>query len=200
MVRKRLDLSWVFLGLLICLFVWIVESPRSWDRMARPQAVLNQPILSKPAIFLSPRTPTPSPETPRAKASAQPVQRPPRKGPMASEAATLERSAPVKKIGSPSPARWHRRRRRHGCRCRRFWHRPRCRPWRRSRPRAIRRRPARKRRCQPTARRWCCVCRRSRMRRSRTNEAGPGGPAASSPGGEVQSAIGRGRRCGTRRA
>ncbi len=101
MVRKRLDLSWVFLGLLICLFVWIVESPRSWDRIARPQAVLNQPILSKPRISSRPLTPTPSPETPRAKASAQPVQRPVRLGTVPAVVATTLGVVPGQKDGVP---------------------------------------------------------------------------------------------------
>ena len=104
-MRKRLDLSWVFLGLLICLFVWIVESPRSWDRIARPQAVLDQPILSKPRIPSQPLSPTPSPQTPRAKASAQPVQRPVRSGTVPIVVATTPRVTPGQKDGTVPVAR-----------------------------------------------------------------------------------------------
>ena len=48
MVRNTLDLSLPFLGLLFCLFVWVVESPRSWDRVAPGQAVADHPSLPTP--------------------------------------------------------------------------------------------------------------------------------------------------------
>ncbi len=46
MLRKRLDLTWPILGVLVCLFILIEQSPRSWEQVARSEALASQPRIA----------------------------------------------------------------------------------------------------------------------------------------------------------